>query len=168
MSKRFGRNQKRAMRADLSNARASLERKEKELAATRQSVRPMRDALDDVARVLGKHFIGLPTVEHYVNELQDRYRMPRATPADFLPLSDNHDMAMLVSIAMDYLEVGRMRSVVDELRGQIHVRFRLPDGELSYGISMSAMKSMRPVDWQRELAPIALSFGERLCARRAS
>lgn len=160
MSKRFGRNQKRAMRAALVEAGIAAEKAQAECTAVNNYIRPMRQALDNVARVLGKHFVGLPPVERHVQAIQNRYRINQVRDIhDLSTFISNSEMAHMVNTAMHYLEleVGSMRSVVDGLRGMVHMRFRVGDREVAYGLSMSAIESLNTRDWEQELIQMVAS-----------
>jgi hypothetical protein len=155
MSKRFGRNQKRALKAELMKAQQDNAAMEKRMRIAINSTAPMRDALDHVARTLGKHFIGLPPIENHVRTLERRYGMPRAALVDDLKyMAGNNEMAAMLSIAMDYLEVVSMGHVIDELRQEMHLRLRLPDGQVAYAVSLQGMQKMRTEDWAREISHI--------------
>jgi hypothetical protein len=165
MSKRFGRNQKRKMRATILEQATELRGADRRIKAMAAAQQPMRDALDSVARVLGKHFIALPAAECMVEKLPTHYRVMAASTPTTTPYSNN-DMAMMVSCSIYELEVARMDSDIDLLRRQVHLRLRMPSGELGYALSAEAMYQMRTQDWQSQLsAMIAFELGSVMAER---
>lgn len=170
MSKRFGRNQKRAMRAIIAEQSTELRDVTKRLDSTIATQRPMRETLDEVARVLGRHFMALPPVQRYVDRIPERYRMPivEQVPA-FIELANQIptlSMASYVDMAVHSVQADSL--AMERLKGSMHVLLRTDRGDVGYAISEQAMNSMNPDRLSRLYVPmIAEAFAQQLTCGRA-
>lgn len=136
MSRRFGRNQKRAMRATILEQATELRSADKRISELKNAQRTMRDALEEVARVISPYFIGLPATARQVDMITHNYRVPaRAAIQNYLPTVSNGEMASLISCAVYELENHRVDGVLDKLRNQVHFYLRSGRGECAYSIS---------------------------------
>ena len=163
MSRRFGRNQKRAMREALASQGKDLEfmRRQRDGAIANQ--RPMREALDRVACVLGPHFFGLPVVSQIVGRIEQEYRIPHVQALNFI---QPNELAALVEHSITTLQAVKTRGVVDKLRGTTHLRLRTNAGDVAYAISDSAMECASIDDLVPEVAYMLASELRRLMAER--
>lgn len=146
MSRRFGRNQKRAMRAEIDAKGAAVKDLERRLDAVIANQRPMRETIDNVARALGKHFIGLPPITQAVNRLADSHRIPtlKRTFDTIMPLVDDDMARSMVDLAVHELDVHRFdsRAPCQTLGGDMHIYLRTNQGQIAYAISDTALASM--------------------------
>lgn len=117
MSKRFGRNQKRRMRAEIAALaeRARTAEYDKWLESRRNV--EARQAVNDTARVLGRFFPTLPwnTVElTHLNQLFDRHRAPKMSslPEHFCPYEQPEELLMETVAVMECSPL-----LVEEVRG---------------------------------------------------
>lgn len=164
MSKRFGRNQKRAMREALDNQAQQLAFMQRQRDGAIANQRPLRDALNRVARVLGPHFFGLPAVSQVVSRIEREYRIPRVQAIKLVPADD---MAALVDYAITTLECTKIGSNMDHFRGMMHLRLQTSAGDLSYGISDSALQCASIEDLTPEIAHMLAAELRRCVAERA-
>lgn len=152
MSKRFGRNQKRAMRAQIDSAlRLSETQKTLKLEAMRQLV-STRDRIHDLERaieltreVLGEFFVTLPPVTKELHQGVDVLDVPHSQPRDrYMPYQD---CAELVGMAMRFEQLEAIRHDIqkhfEDLRGMMHIRFRTGAGTMSYAFSPNSFKGMK-------------------------
>lgn len=143
MSKRFGRQQKRKMRAEIARLQASMENQSQSIELLRRSGRSMRDALEVTAAVLGEHFVGLPAQEQCVSRLDQPYKMPDRSyglPAT-LDMSSNIDLSEAVSFSVRRLDVMRADAITD-LQGAVHVRLTTPAGDYGYAVDPMVIHRM--------------------------
>lgn len=164
MSKRFGRNQKRAMREALESKTFSLEDMRKQRDNVIANQRPMREALDRVARVLGPHFFGLPAVQRVVSNIARSYRVDMGQAISFATPSD---LASMVQTSVSHLDTVQCRAKVDELRGQAHIRLSTPTGDMAYAISEEALMAANVDDWREAFTPLVVDAFARLAVERA-
>lgn len=151
MSKRFGRNQKRAMREALIEQTDATEAMRKQRDNVIANQRPMREALDRVARVLGPHFFGLPAAKRVVDRLTESYRMP---VHQVVSLISNSEMEALTQCAITQLDTVSCSALLDELRQLMHVRLHTPRGDIAYAISSTALACATVEDLTYEVAPM--------------
>lgn len=150
MSKRYGRNQKRAARETIASLQASTAQLNEGLlmqqgigAHMRSKIETMQSALDDVARGLGQYFYGLPPVKLRIEEHQDRFRMPKPIPASELMFRDTDQISSLVSSAVYDLQLIKSEVARDKITGAVHVQLETPSGRKFYALSGSAWESIR-------------------------
>lgn len=152
MSKRFGRNQKRAMREEIAKEKERASLSERHLKASISNQAPIREALNRVASVLGKHFYGLPPVQMHIGAIQKSYRMPRIQ--DAAVFAETGLMSSLINYAIDELSVMSCSAARDEMRGTVHLRFETPAGHFGYGISEAAFRRTTAPEIEHEIAPM--------------
>ena len=137
MSKRFGRNQKRRMREALL-AGEELRK------AGLQTISHMRSLLEDrrlfleyVLDIVGEESILNP--EPFDNRVQ-KYNFPKIVFRNFPRFCpDEGTVACVQNVIANVLET---RVVLDRLRGAIHFRARLGNGDVAYAISDQAIAVM--------------------------
>ena len=164
MSRRFGRNQKRAMREALATQRDQLAFMQRQRDGAIANQRPLREALDRVARVLGPSFFGLPAVSHVVGRIEREYRIPQVQALQFL---QPDELAGFVQHSVAVLNSVEMRGTVDKLRNTMHVRLRSQAGDVAYGISDAALECASIDDLVPEIAFMLASELRRCVSERA-
>lgn len=151
MSKRFGRNQKRKMVDALTLLQGEVYRfegayKMADGLSKRQGelLRLQHESLELVARVLGKHFYGLPAIQHRVDQHQRNYRLPKQIPLeDFMRTTSHEEFSDMVSMAVHQLEAISVRADLDALKDNVHIKMETPDGRVSYAVSGSAWHQLK-------------------------
>lgn len=144
MSKRFGRNQKRHMRKQLEQAESTLQTcrfgYERDTRMYRQNVERYAQYFEDTARILGNDFIAARR-EMGIDEgivcsgSMRMHKMPRLEPfASISPM----DIAQTVAITVQELEFNNKQVRIDELRGQIMIRYHTPHGDSGITLSSEA------------------------------
>lgn len=161
MSRRFGRNQKRKMRAELAHV---LEREEKLnkaywreqalMSDLSKSNDVLRETINLTEKVLGQYFATLPPKTIDVNE---EFEMPRKHWDMTIPpraLSDYLDMSEPLKAKFDIIRAAVMRGEawIDALLGQMHVRFVSPAGDVAYVFTPNVFRNMPPEYAARALA----------------
>lgn len=138
--KRFGRNQKRAMRAQVDALAANLAAAKETEALLRYNMRTNQDAVEATAAILGRHFAGLSPEAWQVDQIRDVYQMPPHRPAaDF----DPHVCAgELVMMDLIYLETNEAQLQLNEISDAIHMRYKTPMGDVAYALSAKAWMMM--------------------------
>lgn len=151
MSKRFGRNQKRRLITQLQEVESAIENcrigAERDSRLYREKTARYQQYFEDTARILGNDFIAerrqMGIDDHQVRSGQMRmHKMLHLDPASFMsPM----DVAQTVAITVQELEFNGKQVRIDELRGQIMIRYSTPHGDA--GIALSADAWMRtPVE----------------------
>lgn len=172
MSKRFGRNQRRALSAQVAEladkAAYETDRAERYIESDRMNrellshnaakVEELTQALRDIAEVLGPHFYGLPAVIHTIDQIYPgyRYRLPKPlTLAEVMPLS-SRDLCELVTHAVYELQAISATVRRDKIMGDVHVLLETPDGRKAYAVSQSAWHQLRrdPKRMRQEFLPM--------------
>lgn len=157
MSRRFGRQQKRRMRAEIaqladaeSSLRDALHMQAGLTSHIRQKLDQYRSQLSDVAGVLGENFIALdPQMLKRTLDQVDNMRMPApCSMMDYLTLMKAEarcgNMRMTEEIIEMVLFSGRYQ--FDEVMRQMHfvVKCNKPGMEIAYAVSESAIRSHDP------------------------
>lgn len=140
MSKRFGRNQKRAMREKIKEAEYFNQLCSELMKSVRTERDDLREVVDRTKCVLGEHFISLPLKTLEVKDILDRFQVTPFQPHKFFTPNQSREMQAMVLESLHYLEMETHQSSlrVDELRGTIHMRYRSISGEVAYSISEHA------------------------------
>lgn len=135
MSKRFGRNQKRALRAQLAECRGQLRKSQETCQALRQQMSENEQCVRDVGQILGKHFAGLPPqFVRAMNIHPDMY-----LPACGASTDDPQVRSVRYHLMLLTKYQGARR---DELSEMLHCRFITPAGDMAYGINEEAFRRM--------------------------
>lgn len=143
MSKRFGRNQKRALLKQISQYATSIEMDRALLSRQRQQIHSLNDTIKTVANELGDHFFALPPVRRAVDGIFHNYRLPKETPAAALRFLEGDELCHLVSHAVHELSLVTASVARDKITGSVHIMLETPDGRKAYAVSMSAWESIR-------------------------
>lgn len=170
MSKRFGRNQKRAMREQIafsaktaSNLSEALLMEQGLKVRLREKLDEANEVLSDVARILGRNFAGLKPEVREITEQQREYpyRMhPPIQPVDFSFLRAD-EVPELVSFQLYELEHVYPKIVRDRLTEAVHIHLQTPDGLKSYAVSGCAWFQMK-MDRRRMLKEFAPMIADEL------
>ena len=146
MSKRYGRNQKRAHRFQIEAMKIGAEMQTALLGSMRGQLNRYEETIDTVVRVLGRHFFGLPAVRMEVDNIREVYRMPSMTDTVAFSQFDLRSKPELVRYAINELEVTLCSADLDHLRDTVHVMLRNRDGKCGYALSRSALDQARGRD----------------------
>ncbi len=138
MSKRFGRNQKRAMRNKIQNQENLLNAHIDQIGSLNTRLHQANEIINLTADILGQHFVGLPVKTNEVKELLRRYEYAIHQPVSNLLPALHNPMADLVDAALGYIETHQGVVYADELRDQVHMRYTSESGDVAYGLSNMA------------------------------
>lgn len=75
MGRRFGRNQKRAMRAKIAGLEFMADLRQQEIAKLSSDLRDANTVVERTAQVLGDHFATLPAQTREVKEMQSSFQV---------------------------------------------------------------------------------------------
>lgn len=150
MAKRFGRNQKRAMREkmkqmqhDFNNKMISVTIQNNELSKLQnQKIKDLAHIVDLTAEILGNHFVALPPKNRKVKELQDYYNL------DILPYhrtweyKNTEKLTRYVEDSLVQLETFRADLRIEELQRMVHMRYSSANSHVAYAISEDVFHRM--------------------------
>lgn len=163
MSKRFGRNQRRALREEVEKYVKAHEMDRALLGRQRQQIETLTAAMRTVANELGQHFFGLPPVQRDVNRVFDIYRLPKPIAAETLMFIEGAELCALVEHAVYNLSVMTASVERDRITGSVHIMLETPDGKRFYAVSESAWDSLR-----RDKSRMAQQFLPMVASEMAS
>lgn len=143
MSKRFGRNQRRALREEVNKYATAHEMDRALLGIQRQQIKTLTAAMRTVAGELGEHFFGLPPVQRAVDRVFDIYRLPKPIAAEALMFIEGAELCALVEHAVYNLSMVAASVDRDRITGSVHIMLETPDGKRFYAVSGSAWESLR-------------------------
>lgn len=161
MSKRFGRNQKRAMRAKIAGLEFMAGLRKQEVAELRDDLRRANTVIERTAQVLGDHFATLPVQTLEVKEMQNSFKVSIFQPNRSYSIQDS---VMRALSAME-IDVYQASLHVDELRNIIHFRFVSESGQVGYGLSQQAWSRLREGQLQEMIEKQIAPEMARLLAR---
>ena len=137
MSTRFGRNQKRRMREALLAGEELRKAGLRTISHMRSLLEDRRLFLEYVLDIVGEESILNP--EPLDNRVQ-KYNVPKIVFRNFPRFSpDEGTVACVQNVILNVLET---RVVLDRLKGAIHVRTRLGNGDVAYALSDQAIALM--------------------------
>ena len=137
MSKRFGRNQKRRMRGALLASEDLRKAGLQTIGAMRGRLEGYRGFLEYVLEIVGEESILNP--EPFDNRTQE-YNFPKIVFQSFPRFCpDEGTVACVQNVIANALET---RVVLDRLKGAIHFRARLGNGDVVYALSDRAVAVM--------------------------
>lgn len=153
MSKRFGRNQKRALVAQLNDAQALARTQQliklealAKLKQARERINELEDVIEFTREVLGEFFVTLPVKLIPLKTGVDCYRVPMRKPMRLPPLDEMGDCAALATQVMRFEELEALRvdipATFAALRGMLHAEFRNGAGMLAYAFSVNSFRGM--------------------------
>jgi len=169
MSRRFGRNQKRAMRSALEEFGAQIGKQLDTISSLHQQMYTNEQALRLVARVLGDDFVALhPRTVHVASLDRPYYPFPpRSNVDDFIDFALPGELAS--AVAYSVLEIEPNRSKVVYYEEQMRFHFVTPAGDVAYGMTRQAWDRM-PLDAQERMlrGEIAASMAQHLLKSKGS
>jgi len=138
MSRRFGRNQKRAMRAQIRANEKIVECKTQAIKEMRRDLDEANAVIERTAQVLGDHFVTLPVKPVEVRDLLEQFRVPIFQP------NRSYAINAAVMRALEVIDIDTYRASlrVDELRGTVHMRYQSISGDVGYGLSEHAWRKL--------------------------
>ena len=134
MSKRFGRNQKRRMRQEIGSLEALRTRDQHAIDNLRDRVESHRDFFEYVLEIVGPGSIINPEPEG-IERINKAAQIEVLAIEPFNVWSDASVMAAQMAIAHTLLT----DVMKDKLRGALHFRARLRDGETHYALTDAAV-----------------------------
>ncbi len=141
MARRFGRNQKRAMRNKIQNQEKLLEHHIEIISSLNGDVRQANEVINLTAEVLGKHFAALPVQTMEVKEIRERYEYPKRQTSRFC-FGDSSAAMNFVQHALCYIDTYQADAKIDELSGAMHMRYKSISGNVAYGVSEEAWRRL--------------------------
>jgi hypothetical protein len=160
VSKRFGRNQKRAMRAEIAlnyQALVLATRKAGDLADdnyelnrqirnARAHAYQLETAIADTRDVLGEFFVTLPPVTKPLREGVDVLNLAHSQPRDRYDRMLYGACAEVMDMVQRFESLEAIRTDIQEqfgdVRGMMHIRFKTAAGLMSYAFSPNSFKGM--------------------------
>jgi len=143
MSKRFGRNQKRAMRKQIQELDLQIKRKNHEIGSIKMDLHQANKIVDMTAKVLGHAFISLPVKTTEVEEILSRFEYAGQSPFLNWPGRYGEGPARnAVFHSLCYLETYQGDIHADDIRNFVHMRYRSESGAVAYGISNEALNRL--------------------------
>lgn len=154
MSKRFGRNQKRAMRLQLQQKDNLIEKQVESMQLLKNDLSHANHVINLTADILGEYFVSLPVKTTEVEEIQERYQFCLKRPHHEFNY-DRVSMKMnMLEYTLDYLDTYQASTYTDELRSMIHLRYRSINGEVAYGFTDKAWTMLS----EHHLVPLKTKF----------
>lgn len=145
MARRFGRNQKRAMRnqftSQLTELRNQYDELKKIVACKNRIIHTLTKTVDLTAEILGEHFAGLPVKTVEVNDLLERYEYAVRQPACSWA-NEIDPRAIFVDQALCHIDTYQADARLDEITGNMHMRYKSISGIVAYGISNSTWNTL--------------------------
>lgn len=160
MARRFGRNQKRAMRNQIQLQEKLLEQHIEVIGSHTKELYQANQIIKMTAKVLGEHFVTLPVQTVEVKEIRERYEYMPTRSVRYWP-NHNHEIANFVQHALCYIDTYQADAKVDELSGAMHMRYESISGDVAYGVSEEA--------WRRLPEEILVNkFAEQIATKMAT
>lgn len=141
MSRRFGRNQKRAMRNKIQNQEKLLEHHVEIISSLNWDIRQANNIVNRTADILGEHFASLPAKTTEVKEILPRYRHFTPHQASYASGPIN-TAAIFVDNALDYIDTYQAALSIDDLRKTMHMRYISHSGSVGYGLSETSWRKL--------------------------
>lgn len=142
MSKRFGRNQKRALRQKIQEQEQIIERKSQEIEYLNLNMNEANSIIEYTAYVLGSQFISLPVQTTEVNELLSEFKYMAHPPFGMWYDRNPQSARSTVFGVLSYMETHQADAWMDNFRDLIHLRYKSKTGEVGYSISGHAWKRL--------------------------
>lgn len=153
MSRRFGRNQKRAMRAKIAGLEFMADLRQQEVAKLSSDLRDANTVVERTAQVLGDHFATLPAQTREVKEMQSSFQVSIFQPNRSYSIQG----AVMHALSAMEIDVYQASLHVDDLRNMIHLRYASESGQVGYGLSQQAWLRLREGELkemiQKQIAP---------------
>lgn len=168
MSRRFGRNQKRAMREEISRLERILTRTEKQCANATAALEPFREVMDNAVRTLGKYHFALPPRELQMQLGQKYVELPYRQ-LNYPPNFQANDGALRTAdLVVNRIELAIAKGSVkrDEITGDVHASVRFPDGTNGYAVSSVENLRYMPTEFLVEQMSRMIADGIVKCTER--
>lgn len=163
MSKRFGRNQKRAMRTKIAEFKSELDFERGQSRRLRDKVAETDRSIRRIAEILGENFIGLPPQYLEIRNPDEPTGISKRQSISVWAPDSEVERAVVHSVIN--LQHSRFSGVLDKLRGDIHFRYRAPTGEVGYSISLESWQRMSSsMRYDTAVHEISRSMAEFLAA----
>jgi hypothetical protein len=150
MSKRFGRNQKRKLKQEISTLSLKLVSENTRNSLLRRQIDEQTEALKLVASMLGEHFVAfVPSTM----QIQSPYRdtmIPAPSSRRPTTFMQARDYPQSVANSIMQLKHSRFSGYLDKLRDCVHFRYVTPGGECGYSCSREVWAFM-PSDVRHEI-----------------
>lgn len=160
MSRRFGRNQKRAMRNQIQLQEKLLEQHIEHISSLNHDLRQANEVINLTAEVLGEHFATLPVQTAEVKEIRERYEYPKRQTSRY-SFGGMNPVISAVQYSLCYIDTYQADAKVDELSGAVHMRYESISGDVAYGVSEEA--------WRRLPEEILVNkFAEQIATKMAT
>ena len=139
MSRRYGRNQKRAHRQRIAELEEAYTREQHLLAYNRNQLNALRAEVEDAKRELGRYHIAFQPPVVSQPEVHDRrFRMP--VYEDLAPsMEHNFHTMSLTSIVFHVLELNATRERHAAQGDLLHINVALASGHVRYAITEQAL-----------------------------
>lgn len=170
MSRRFGRNQKRRMRAELAAAQETGVKLERTISSIRAAGQDNEYAVKLTADILGQHFVALPPQQMKMSRgIGQLVKLQKMEDPRCLTYAGAQDFAPQLCSALMELETFDVSAHKNELRDMVHLRVQNQRGEWAYAISRAALENV-PHDYLvRKIAhELAIAIAATLRPRAAA
>lgn len=167
MSRRFGRNQKRAMREEINRVSTNLQLTEKKLKQAVSDYSHFEHALDYAIRVLGKYHIAFEPPQVQTTYQSDYIAIPKISSE--LPRGyDMGDSARVMNTLISKIELAIAKGTVrrDDITGDVHASVRFPDGTNGYAVSSVENLRYMPTEFLVEQMSRMIADGIVKCTER--
>lgn len=141
MSRRFGRNQKRAMQKSIEQLKSSLQMQEGLARHMRERMSESDYTIRLVAEILGENFVGLPPEEISIEDSSQTVSVHARHGSDIRMMRDE-DVMRGLQFSIHRLEKMQLSIQRDKMMGDIHFRYSTPSGDVGYTVSRSTWDSL--------------------------
>ncbi len=161
MSKRFGRNQRRKLRAELAHVLEQEAKLSTLMAKLSRDNDELRETINLTERVLGKYFVTLPpkTVDISYAERLEYLELPLPDKPSTVLYPEDRSGLLMEKIRAVTTAIMRGDTWVDDLMGKIHIKFYSQAGEVRYCFAKDAFRYVPP---ERVATYIAQNMAEHL------
>jgi hypothetical protein len=141
MGKRFGRNQKRAMREQIRQNKQCIDTKNQSILELKRMLNESNTVIERTSQVLGDHFVTLPVKTVAVKEILERFQVSIFQPHRSYAINSAVIQALDLIDIID-IDTYQASLNVDELRGTVHMRYQSINGSVGYGLSEHAWRKL--------------------------
>lgn len=142
MSKRFGRNQKRALKQVIADVSAAHMLDCELIKKQRQLIDQQHNTLEDIAEIFGEHFIGLEPASTTTSSLSGEIRVYRRSTMAVFPPGSMCDAISNSLARIDAMKTTKVRAWIDDMDRRQHVRVVTPGGEVAYAYTEGAFDGL--------------------------
>lgn len=163
MSRRFGRNQKRAMRAEVASAKAQAELNAavardnaERRAAAQGKVDLLIQELVEISQRLGRYAIAAGVPHNFEADWLERghgwFRMHVPQPYPSVP-SYGADAPTTIQVCDEIMRLLEVEAVLAPMSRDMHCRVTFDNHVIGYAISEHALRKMTAKEFERRVAP---------------